>query len=227
MKKWLLASLLLILMSGCVSLAPYSFRSYRLGKVDSCNVGSSLVFVRDGWKVQNQTSSDSANEPFLGYESELLYTGISGNTVHMVYREYQTSRQGVVIRASYTLPLQYDISQSSKISFRSYLIEILSADPNYIKYRVLQDHGPINRLSFYPSPSMDSLDQELQILKEVPNYTPPSQRKLVRVTTVSGAEFQAYLAGESERQYFFSVSPNDTLYSKSPKANIRNIVPVK
>lgn len=224
MTKCFLLLLAGILESGCVSFVPYSYRNYLIGQIDSCNVGSSVVFVRDGWKLHEQAETDSTQDAFVGYERELLYTGTSGSTVHLVYREYQTSREGVMIRAPYTLPVQYDITMSHTISFRSFLIQVLRADPNYIVYTVLQDqnqHG-----SPFPT-SLDSLHQRSRIVKEVPKYLPSSQRQFVKVITISGAEFEAYLAGESDFRYFFSASATDTSYSATSKKNIKSIVPAK
>jgi hypothetical protein len=71
---------------------------------------------------------------FLGV---LFYTGISGNTLGITYREYPQGASG----QGSSEDLRYDLSETRIISFRSLQIEILEADESSLTYRVLSDGG--------------------------------------------------------------------------------------
>ena len=136
--------LALLVLTGCVTLTPYSYVSYTVGTLDSCTTGSSMIRVQQGWKSTLQQGE------FFGSEEELVFTGISANTLHLTYREYTTNTSGVYIKPAFSLNLQYDLNASRVIAFRNYLIEIPIATPLILKYRILQagtqPNAPVRRV---------------------------------------------------------------------------------
>jgi len=71
------------------------------------------------------------------FRIEIIYSGIIGNTVKALYREFIED----FARPSFYQELQYNLDISNIISYRSIKIEILEATNSYIKYRVIQDDG--------------------------------------------------------------------------------------
>jgi hypothetical protein len=71
---------------------------------------------------------------FLGL---LFFTGLSGNTLALSYREYPQGAAG----PSFSEDHRYDLSESMTIRFRSLEIEILEADEASLTFRVLSDGG--------------------------------------------------------------------------------------
>jgi len=66
------------------------------------------------------------------FSQELIYTGISENTVYFLYREFS----GAMIRYPFNVELRFDLSKSSIINIKNWSIEIVSADIQSIKYIV-------------------------------------------------------------------------------------------
>lgn len=67
------------------------------------------------------------------FRRELVYAGRSGWTVSLMYREFAAD----MARPAFTQALQYDLSSSPVIGFRSARFEVLSATNTGIRYRVL------------------------------------------------------------------------------------------
>jgi hypothetical protein len=86
------------------------------------------AFSPDGWKVTEYTTSDSTKQ-------ELIYTGRSGNTINVSYREYLQD----FVRPAFFQELRYDLSQSDIIVFRNYRIQVLEANNEFMRYKVLAD----------------------------------------------------------------------------------------
>ncbi|MEO6196161.1 MAG: hypothetical protein ABIS20_24330 [Thermoanaerobaculia bacterium] len=70
-----------------------------------------------------------------GYRYELLYEGISGNVVAILYREYVND----LARPAFQQDLHYTLEASgpTEVSFRGARIRIYSADNNALKYELL------------------------------------------------------------------------------------------
>ncbi len=66
------------------------------------------------------------------FSQEIIYTGVSGNEVHFLYREFI----GDMIRSPFTVPLVFDLEKSNKINVKGYKLEILSASNHDIEYMV-------------------------------------------------------------------------------------------
>lgn len=69
-----------------------------------------------------------------GYKYELLYNGISGNTINIAYREYLND----IARPAYQQNLQYTLNNSepTPISFKGVLLNIYTANNLQIMYEV-------------------------------------------------------------------------------------------
>lgn len=69
------------------------------------------------------------------FSAELLYSGMSGSTIRLMYREYTDD----MARPAYAQELRYDLNESKTINFKSLSIEVLEAGNSKIRYRVLSD----------------------------------------------------------------------------------------
>lgn len=72
--------------------------------------------------------------PFM---AELVYSGRSGDTISLMYREYVDD----FARAAFTQQLNYDIGQDNTVRFRSVVIEVEDASGSQLSYRVEEDGG--------------------------------------------------------------------------------------
>src|SRR3954468_21708320 len=83
-------------------------------------------------------------KPFTYYE--LLYSGIDGNFLRMVYHEYSPDN---LVRPAFVQELTYPVFQS-ELTFRNLKLEILSSDSQQVWFMVVDDRGA----SAAPSSSM-------------------------------------------------------------------------
>lgn len=67
---------------------------------------------------------------------ELIYSGISKQTVHLLYREYT---RGALARPAFFQNLSYDLGESDVIAFRSFRIKVARATNQDIRYTVISD----------------------------------------------------------------------------------------
>jgi hypothetical protein len=192
MKIFIIASTLLLTLSGCISVAPYSFRNYTIGRIDSCNVGDPIISIQDGVRDKLQNS-------FFGYERELIYTGISNNTISLMYREYYSSPNGTYIRPAFSMPLQYDLNVSSAITFKEFSIEIANATTKQIKYSVVQD-------------------SQAGVGKS---------RQMVKIVLKTGAIYDVYLVEETEDNYKVKQEYSDNSTINIMKKLVKSITPIR
>ena len=71
------------------------------------------------------------------FKAELIYTGITGNTINISYREFANN----LARPLFYHELKYDLNESDQITFRSLRIEVLEADNAKIRFQVIDDGG--------------------------------------------------------------------------------------
>ena len=71
------------------------------------------------------------------FRAEIIYSGIAGNTMRAVYREYVND----LARPAFTQELQYDLSQSKSFNYKSVSVDVLNATNSYVEYRVTDDAG--------------------------------------------------------------------------------------
>lgn len=144
------ALLIFVSMSACapapvVTTKRETMKNYNINKIQQVNVGSPMIISSDityvtrkvfvgycvtpgGWKEDSYTSNDSIKE-------ELLYTGRSGNTISISYREYLQN----LARPAFYQELHYDLSQSDIIVFRKFRVKVLGANNEFISFQVLAD----------------------------------------------------------------------------------------
>lgn len=90
-----------------------------------------------GWPADLLSTDRFVQEGENAFRAEMIYSGMSGETIRTVYREYS----GTFIRAAFTQELQYDLSQDSTIAYRSIRIEVLEASNSRLRFRVVDDGG--------------------------------------------------------------------------------------
>jgi hypothetical protein len=68
------------------------------------------------------------------FTREVIYTGVSQNTVFILYREFITD----IARPAFSQELKYDLSQGDIIGFKEARFKIIKATNTNIKYIVLK-----------------------------------------------------------------------------------------
>lgn len=136
MKRFAFALAALCLFQGCATTPVTISRHPSTGIEAKAGVGQSIYrYEKKGEKVvdylNGQTYVKSNDVTY-----EILYSGISGGELRATYREYvnDMARPAFSQEASY----DYETGQSTTISFKGAQIEVLSADNNEIRYRVLR-----------------------------------------------------------------------------------------
>ncbi len=71
------------------------------------------------------------------FQCELTYSGVSGSSIRILYREYIDN----MARPAFSQELTYDLKQSPIITYKSVKIEVLKADNSSLTYRVIDDGG--------------------------------------------------------------------------------------
>ena len=95
--------------------------------------------ARQKWNKLKNELAFSAGGPMTaamgGFRYELLYQGISGNVVSLLYREYIDD----LARPAFQQDLSYTLAAEgpTEVSFRGTRFRILSADNNKIRYELL------------------------------------------------------------------------------------------
>jgi hypothetical protein len=72
-----------------------------------------------------------------GFKAELIYNGISKNTIKITYREYMNE----LARPAFYQELNYDLDKSNLIQFKTLKIKVLHADNSLIRFIILDDGG--------------------------------------------------------------------------------------
>ena len=87
-------------------------------------------------------------------ENELLYSGRAGDILHVTYREYNVRSDGYMIgaasyaRPAYAQQVQYDLRISDVIVFQQWVIRVLDADNQMIRFMVIKE-PPLDEWNFY------------------------------------------------------------------------------
>lgn len=98
------------------------------------------VYVGDGSIVGKRSIKDKIQftqkeEVREGsFKRELIYTGISQNTLSILYREFKND----FARPAFTQDIKYDLSQSKIIGYKGARFEVVSVSNTEIVYRVLK-----------------------------------------------------------------------------------------
>ena len=179
---------------SCSSLVPYAHKNYHIGQPAYCSLGEPIISRYRGWRVGKDSSQ------FRGSSSELIYSGASGTVVHMTYIQYETDKDGAVIRPPTSIPVQYDMAKSRHVAFRGYIIDLLGETPTQLHYTVMYDGVPTDFHMMFPG---DTATVHL---------LPLSQRKHVRMFTRAEESYDVYVLAETREWYYVS----QTLIPESP-----------
>jgi hypothetical protein len=96
-----------------------------------CEINTRIIKKKIKVEFTEKTYSDNlCNNCF---QRELIYNGISGNIIKMIYREFIDN----MARANFTQDLNYDLGQSNIISFKGCKLEVIDAKNTGIKYKIL------------------------------------------------------------------------------------------
>lgn len=109
------------------------------GKIGLGYVYEDLIPVLQGtWtkEVLFERGNNNAEEKG-SFRMEFLYTGITGNTVRLTYREYIDD----LARPAFYQDLTYDMTESKTIMFKTLKIKIIESTNSYLKYIVEDDGG--------------------------------------------------------------------------------------
>lgn len=79
------------------------------------------------------TSKEIVRFTSESFRRELIYSGVSQNTVTVVYREFKDN----LARPAFTQELKYDLGQSRVIGYKGARFEVLDAGNTAITYKVL------------------------------------------------------------------------------------------
>lgn len=96
--------------------------------------------VQDEWKTTTSQVFMRSEDYVLHdgfFRADLQYAGIAGSTIHLLYQEFSNYKS----RPSAAGDYYYDLTKSNMIMFKSLKIEIMEADNEKIKYRVIDDAG--------------------------------------------------------------------------------------
>ena len=96
------------------------------------------VPVQGSWtKEQLFVKSDNPSRTENSFRAQIIYSGITGNTVKAVYREFSND----YARPAFTQELQYSLDESDVISYKSIKIKIIKATNSSIEFLVVDDGG--------------------------------------------------------------------------------------
>ena len=144
MKRQLLVFVLLLTIIACGWNHPCTkSRSYNLGEEKIAVVGSEIVqsgCFAARWEPQGpivrllrSPYDDSYFEPWI--DKELLYAGREGDILHITYREYSLSG---LARTPFFQQVYYDLKNSHEIVFQDWVLQVLDANNQQIKFKVVK-----------------------------------------------------------------------------------------
>ncbi len=140
-----LATISTLLGCATITLEKKTFKSYSVGREATATIGEAFLVdqsgsvekvktwvgilnSKDGWKVEEHYSQDFVRK-------ELLYSGKSGSTIEVSYREFR----GGFAAPAFFQNLKYDLTESKVIRFQRFRIEVVQADNQAIQYKILGD----------------------------------------------------------------------------------------
>lgn len=88
-----------------------------------CKTG--LNFEKRGWAVAGANS----------FQQTLIYNGKVGSKINIGYREFSDS----MARSSFSNEVEYDLNDSKEIGYKGALLNIIDANNQMIKYKVLKN----------------------------------------------------------------------------------------
>lgn len=101
------------------------------------NIALNSVPIQRGWTKERLFMPTEGTPEKGSFVAELVYSGLSQNTIRIAYREYKDD----LARPAFYQELTYDLNESRTILFRTISLEIIEATNSYLKYRVIDDGG--------------------------------------------------------------------------------------
>jgi len=74
------------------------------------------------------------------FQQTLIYSGKVGNKINVSYREFSSN----VARPAFNNDVEYDLSESKQIGYKGALLEVIDANNQSIKYRVLRNFNKVD-----------------------------------------------------------------------------------
>jgi hypothetical protein len=130
----ILTTIIFILFESCGEGKIITQKDYDLGMEKTVTVGSTMLSY-----ISGTTNMFDPNLLAEGTRDELAYSGKSGNTIKIDYRQYYNNNNGWYIEDGFPQHLEYDLSISDLITCRNFQIKILSSNNNEIKFIVIKD----------------------------------------------------------------------------------------
>lgn len=88
-----------------------------------------------GFDIQNITSTQKDS-----FQQTLIYSGKVGNKINIGYREFSSN----LARPAFNNDVEYDLSESKEIGYKGALLQIIDANNQSIKYKVLKNFNKAN-----------------------------------------------------------------------------------
>lgn len=125
--KWLVILTAALVFAGCVTPQLTGTPSSVVGEIKTVGMGD-VIF---GFAIAKYAGGSAAER------WEISYTGITGNTVRVQYKEYLKTYNGWIIKDAFSQLLEYDLNKSKIIAFRGFSAEVLEANGPQLKFKVL------------------------------------------------------------------------------------------
>ncbi len=100
-------------------------------KICIIDTASALTCVNSGAFERRKKPILSADS----FQQTLIYNGTVGNKINIGYREFSNS----LARPAFNNNVEYDLSESKTIGYKGASIEIIEANNQYIKYKVIRN----------------------------------------------------------------------------------------
>ncbi len=109
-------------------------QNYSLNTEEQSNVGDPMVMV-ETYLEHKRTQVRYAGTHEGTWRRELIYTGRSGSTIGVTYREYAND----FARPAFFQDLKYDLDDSDTIVFRDWRLRVIEANNQHIRFAVVND----------------------------------------------------------------------------------------
>lgn len=73
------------------------------------------------------------------FQQTLIYSGKIGNKINIGYREFSSN----IARPAFNNDVEYDLNESKQIGYKGAILEVLDADNQRIKYKVLRNFNKV------------------------------------------------------------------------------------
>lgn len=125
---------------GCAPTTHHD-KNYIIGREKSTNIGDPMISSKEMTLMSGGCLTPNVHRYTPdSFQEDLIYTGRSGSTIHMSYREYKQD----FARPAFFQELRYDLSESQVIVFKRFTITVLEATNQFIRFRVDSDYSRSN-----------------------------------------------------------------------------------